>query len=50
MKYYNENKDLLHKKCKNVHYLKGGAKDLLKDDRFKMCDKKKCDHKINHKH
>ncbi len=50
MNYYNEHKDLIHQKCKNVHYLKGGAKDLLKDNRFKISDKKNCDNKINHKH
>ena len=50
MNYYKKNKNLLHNKCDNVYYLKGGAKDLLKDNRFKMNNKDNCDHKINHKH
>lgn len=46
MNYYKRNKDLIHKKCKNVHYLKGGIKDLLKDNRFQMSDKKNCNTKF----
>jgi hypothetical protein len=49
MRFYNKNKNEIHLNCKNIYYIKGGAKDLLKDNRFEMQDKEACDHKINNK-
>lgn len=50
MNFYNkkENKKIIHDKCSNVHYIKGGAKDMLKDERkrFQMVDASKCSEKL----
>ena len=47
MNYYKKNKSELETKCKKIHYLKSGVKDMMGDMRFKFQNRNACQQGLN---